>query len=436
MTRSACDSSAVASSLLALGEIRLRHGDAAGALGDLDEAASLFEKMERAFQVLAADEPDEDLATLAAQLGRLYFFKGDLDLATERAETALAAAEALRLPEVISQTFSSLAAIAIFRGQYEHSLALVKHALDIALEHNLWEAALRAYINLGETLCRRDRLEDAVERYETGLALARRIGNRNWEWAFLVEMAYPLGLLGRWDESLAAAQSVSMEQIQELSLPGLLSSLPPVLLARRRIGDVEELLASLHWFGTSADVQVRTSYAGAQAELLRAQGRVAEAVAPAAEAREAVRFIGAASQPSKLGYVEGLEAALALGRLDEAEALVGELEALSPGSKPPFLQAQANRFRGRLAAARGDHDEAEQAFEAAAALFREFGMPVWLAVVQLEQAEWLVGQGRQAEAEPLLAEARDAFERVEAVVWLERLDAARPAAARIAAEAS
>jgi len=41
-------------------------------------------------------------------------------------------------------------------------------------------------------------------------------------------------------------------------------------------------------------------------------------------------------------------------------------------------------------------------------------------VTQLEHGEWLAGQGRRDEAEPLLAEARETFERLEAAPWLER----------------
>jgi hypothetical protein len=57
-------------------------------------------------------------------------------------------------------------------------------------------------------------------------------------------------------------------------------------------------------------------------------------------------------------------------------------------------------------------------------LFREFGFVFYLAVTQLEHGEWLVGEGRDTEAEPLLSEARETFERLRAAPWLERLDAA------------
>jgi len=38
----------------------------------------------------------------------------------------------------------------------------------------------------------------------------------------------------------------------------------------------------------------------------------------------------------------------------------------------------------------------------------------------LEHAEWLVGQRQPSQAEPLLAEATEIFERLEARPWLER----------------
>ena len=46
--------------------------------------------------------------------------------------------------------------------------------------------------------------------------------------------------------------------------------------------------------------------------------------------------------------------------------------------------------------------------------------PFYLAVTILEHAEWLVGEGRGEEAQPLLLEAREIFERLGARWWLER----------------
>jgi hypothetical protein len=77
-------------------------------------------------------------------------------------------------------------------------------------------------------------------------------------------------------------------------------------------------------------------------------------------------------------------------------------------------------------------DESERRFKWATGLFRELALPFYLGVTQLEHGEWLATQGRVDEAEPLLTEAREAFEHLEARPWLER--AARAAGVREQAE--
>jgi hypothetical protein len=50
-------------------------------------------------------------------------------------------------------------------------------------------------------------------------------------------------------------------------------------------------------------------------------------------------------------------------------------------------------------------------------------MPFPLAVTLLEHGEWLLSELRTDDAKPLLSEARETFERLEAKTWIERLDA-------------
>ena len=96
-----------------------------------------------------------------------------------------------------------------------------------------------------------------------------------------------------------------------------------------------------------------------------------------------------------------------------------DVEGWSPGSVTPFMRAMTDRFRARLEPA---SPETEGRFKRAAGLFRELGTPFYLACTLLEHGEWLASATRR-DAEPLLAEARATFERLEAVPWLERLDA-------------
>ena len=95
-----------------------------------------------------------------------------------------------------------------------------------------------------------------------------------------------------------------------------------------------------------------------------------------------------------------------------------------------------SRFRAQLAAGRGEAEEAERLYKRAAGLFRELAVPFYLSITQLHHAEMLIAQGRAAEAEPLVAEAREVFERLKAQPWLERCDAVIPGGARVHAEAT
>ena len=172
------------------------------------------------------------------------------------------------------------------------------------------------------------------------------------------------------------------------------------------------------------DLQDRAILAGSRAALLYAEGGHAEALEAGAEAAGLAPDLGTGQQGVKQGFVWALEAALALAERERAEELLAAVEDLPPGLRPPMLEAHAHRFRARL-----DGDEA--GFKTAAARFRELEIPFWLAVTQLEHGEWLAGQERPQDAEPLLREAREIFERLEAAPWLERADAVLPALARI-----
>ena len=388
--------------------------------GSLDRG---LERIEAAFQVLAAEEHDEDLATLAAELGRLHFFQGQLDLAAARVEVALTIAESLWLPEVLSQALNTKGVIAQFRGRFEEALALLTHALKLALENDLPSAAMRAYNNLSDGLVRRDHYEQALEYDRQGLALARRVGNRIWEWRLMGDSTSALSLTGRWTEALD--QLANMPEEGAAAGYGLLPSLAEVQVNRGSLTEARALLSLLARFETSVDLQERAEYGAAKAILLQAEGRHDDALAAGEEAFNARGVLGVGNQAVKSGLLWAAEAALALGNLGKVEELIAVVQQLPPGQRPPFLEAQSTRLRARVAAVRGEHEVLQAGFEAAARMLRELGTPFWLAVSLLEHGEWLTRNAGAEPAEPLLAEASGIFERLGARPWLERLAADR-----------
>jgi hypothetical protein len=181
--------------------------------------------MERSLALLLEEEPDEALAALAAQVARLRFFAGDTQIAYERIETALTLAEALGLPEVLSQALNTKTMILDTFGRPYEAGVLVHHALEVALEHDKPSAALRSYSNLAYANGVGDRYEEAVDTVREGLAYARKVGNRYWEWLFLGQ-AYPFYAVGAWDEVLAMTDQLpSDDWIQaRLALASALSN--------------------------------------------------------------------------------------------------------------------------------------------------------------------------------------------------------------------
>ena len=388
-----------------------------------------LENMDRSFEILSREEPDEDLAWVASQLGRFMFFAGELELGLQRIESALEIAEALSLPEVLSHALTTKAIMLIARGRKKEGLALLGFALETALEHDKPSAALRAYFNTADTLGHLDRYQEASDAVSDGLTLARRIGNRHQEWNFLGQN-YSLFALGEWDEMLARGAEIPEEEWMEIrqAVSTVLSVGVAINVHRGHLGEALRLVELFDELKSSADVQERGTYQLSTARLLLAQGNVAEALRVGETALRTGEPLGITQEFAKEAYVVAVEAALELGDLDKAAELVAAVEALPPGRSAQFLQAHSLRFRARLADLQGEREDADRLFKRAAGLFRELAMPFYLGVGLLEHAESLAGHGLLDQAEPLRAEAREIFERLEATPWLERAGAGASAA--------
>ena len=162
----------------------------------------------------------------------------------------------------------------------------------------------------------------------------------------------------------------------------------------------------------SSDMQERSSVAAAETAVLRAEGHLAESLAAGLKALRIPDLSGLSYQQVKQAFVHAIEAAFALGRMDEVERLLGLIDSAAPGQRPPYLAAHSLRFHGRLAGSPERYAEAE-------GVFGELGIPFWVAVTQLEHAGDVGGD----EGERLRASARATFEQLGATVWLERAGA-------------
>ena len=224
-------------------------------------------------------------------------------------------------------------------------------------------------------------------------------------------------MLGRWDEALALYEQIPEEHILSATTLSVLDGIIPIHLNRGDLREARRILALFAPLESAADLQDRSSYLAGLSAVLLAEGSFAEARRLGIEADKVARGgFSATSQQSKQGLVVALESTLALGEREPAEEILARIAALQPGLRPPYLEAHALRFRGRL-------DSSDTGFAAAVTAFRTLGTPFWEAVVLLEHAELLAREGRETEADPLVTEARETFERLRAKPWLERAEA-------------
>jgi class 3 adenylate cyclase/tetratricopeptide (TPR) repeat protein len=396
----------------ALGEVDWAHR------GLIDEAV---DRMEEAFAVLRQEEPDADLATLAAELGRFHYFKGEIELAAERVDFALEIAEGLWLPEVVSQALNTKGIVATARARPQEGIALLSHALTVALANDRSNAALRAYYNLAELSYGRDRYAEATDLHGRALDLAKRVGSIRWEQLIREAMPYPLFMAGRWDEALERAGDVSeWDWTGEMS--GSLAVLPTICVNRGLEEGVEKVLELSAQYEGSTDMQRAGGRAVAMTVISQAEGRHAEAFTYAEEAIRRGLTTGADSPIVRIAFASAVDSAFAMEDLGKVESVLGELSGLRRGEVWPSLMALGERTNARLAAARAEPDGAERGFTLAIGQFRDIGMPYWLGATLTECAEWLTEVGRADEAGPMYDEAREIFERLEAKPWLKRLE--------------
>ncbi|WP_166350521.1 ATP-binding protein [Phytoactinopolyspora limicola] len=157
---------------------------------------------------------------------------------------------------------------------------------------------------------------------------------------------------------------------------------------------------------------------------------------------EAGRMVGAAAMQADPGVSSLIpdvaEAMIALGRLDEAETLVGVLE--SSGTRPsrPWASAVGARSRGLLCVARGDLDDAEAAFHHALVAHDHLGLGYEEARTYLVMGRLQRRRNRRRAARASLERAAELFREAGAARWarnaqdeVHRLGLARPTAASV-----
>jgi len=388
------------------------------ALGRTDEAITTGEE---AYDVLAGDDADSDTETLAAELARLHHFAGNNVLALERVDIALDIAERLRLPQVIASALNTKSLTMMDRHPTE-SHALLRGALEVALQHDLPYEALRAYNNLQVILDSLDRLDEILPLAEEAHEVARRYGDRDWQERLGSSLAEEYALPGRWDDALRLAGEGPA--VTDAATAG--TRMVPADIYWFR-GDDDAARRMLDEAASMPDDSTNVTYGQTRGAIDSRLARL-DCNADAALAAAAAMVTAAVTHrqaDTNIGEGLRLAAGTVRGASDRSPATLAlecAGEAMTLRTTRP-LTATWERLAGVLAALRGENDEAIGHFAAALPPMRSLGWPLWIAELLLDYSDALCADGRADEAAPLVAEAREILEQLGAVRLIPTVEA-------------
>jgi tetratricopeptide (TPR) repeat protein len=399
------------------------------------------ERMRTSFDVLHHDEADADFAVLAHQLARLEFFMGDLSGAAYHCAAALDAGERLWLPDVLAQAFNTKGLILIRTGHREEGLGLLKYSLEIALEHDVMDAAQRAYYNLGSILTNRDRIDEGLRYFRDGLALVRKVGrtSEGSPAAMAGNMLYGLFRQGRWDEAVTL-----MEELPDYDEPGAdrtsaapaVSFLPLILCHRGDVARARRLVEPIWRFYDPNDIQESGSVGLSKMIVAIAEGEPQSFRASVDQLEPTFETLGWDWEITIEGFVAAVEGGLRLNEPEPVGTWLERFDSASGAELSDYVRAHRERFAGMIAVHEGDVTAAERSFKKAAGAFRELGTPFPLGQVLLEHGELVESGGQLDEARPLLEEAHQIFSQLNAAPWIERTQRTAWGAATLAMTSS
>jgi ATP/maltotriose-dependent transcriptional regulator MalT len=214
--------------------------------------------------------------------------------------------------------------------------------------------------------------------------------------------------LGAWDDALMhSALAVSLahdcDRTWAFAFVHGYAALVPAARGDWKLATahVEASRAAARAFGTGTGV---TTAAMAGAELAMARDDLDGVLAATAAARALGRaeICGVADwRPLEA------EALIGLGRADDAEAALAELDAAIPAAGLPSASMTAARLHGSLAVLRGDLASAERSFTAAWQLARKLSLPFHLALLERDDGRRLRRAGDRQNAVASLRRAHD-----------------------------
>jgi tetratricopeptide (TPR) repeat protein len=355
---------------------------------------------------------DPGLVALRAQYARAHYLIGQNREAIALSDPVLDAAEALDLPDIISDALVTRGSALGNVGRMNEAVALLRAGADLAETNGLWETNLRGRNNLTASVSARDP-RAAMEIGRGALADARRLGLRTWVVALLGNLIEVAMYTGDWDWALSEIDQLRAAELEHEDRLWVLQVSIQVNAARG--ADVAADLAEhdrLAGFAGSFYLEHFTRVASAAAALAAGDLENARSLSMQVAEGDALNAPYGLFQAARIALWQGDRA----GAQEAADAF-GAL-----GQHGPALALRSRGVEAGILALDGRTGEALRGFRDVVTGLRDMGLPWDEALTAIDMATLL--DPNDPEVAALVAAGRDILVRLEAAPYLERLDAA------------
>lgn len=403
-----------------------RRGEVLCSLGTLEEYEGDRRRAAELYREARANSGDDLALRARTEEGLasvLFLLRTDLSAAADHAQAGVELARQVGDPAMEIAALSEFALVDAVTGGTQWRASL-RRGRGVEERTGPVQTAVSATFTLGVILTWVDEFDQACLLLDS---LRRQSEERAEESALpwiLAQLSWAEYLAGRWDEADRHAREGMESAVQADQEPQRLFSLGVRGLIRAARGDVEAARSDAETTLTLAPahgVMFATILGACGLGLLELTLERFEAVERLLGPIGAQLEAGGVREPGSVRFAaDQIEALIAIGRLEDAEALLDALERQAAAVDRASALAAAGRCRGLLAAARGDLEGALVPLENALVEHERVSMP-------FEEARTLLALGATRRRARMKRPARDAleqaltiFEQLGARLWAER----------------
>ncbi len=392
-----------------LGHALLAHGQAPDALRELEQAVNSS----------ALSDAERTAALGWAGFARISL--GDLDGAAADEETARARAIASGDHLIVSIAMATLAAISECRGHVSDALGIIDEAIRMADASPHQEGhRYPIHITRGHILIELDRLEEARSTLGTGMRLSERLGVRWPSASYSAYRAFEAFIAGEWDDAsteidasleLAEGTGETYSSLHAYSLLTLIS------LHRNDVARATEAAEAAASILAETGARFRAQWAQWALALVReAHGDISGAFVTLSGCWDRCAELGLTVEYRMLGP-DLVRLALARGDRHRAREVASAVSRLARDNPDvPSVTGAALRCRGLA-------EDDPEILQMAVATYAQGSRPLELGCACEEAGAAFARAGDVGQAEPLLVQAVNIYERLGAARDIARVEA-------------